>query len=467
MMAMDLCAAELARAMREGRTTAVAATEACLERIAVHDGSLRAFIAVDRDDALAAARVRDGERKAGRVRGPLHGVPVAIKDIFERTGKPMTGGSLVYANRIGERNATVVARLQAAGAVLVGTLNLDEFAAGGTGDNPHYGRCRNPWDPARITGGSSSGTAAAVAARLVPIAIGSDTGGSIRLPAAFCGVTALKATQGRVSGTGVFPRARPFDCVGPAARTVEDCRLLYTAIAGADPEDCATVGLPEDLPGEGGEAGALRLGIAIAPFAAAADPRVLACLEAAVAAFGRLGVRRTDVDLPDLDLMTQLHQVVVKTEGGQLHRAALRQEARRISLPARSAIETGLFLAPSRSAQALAVRPALLRQFVARAFADADVLLLPLAGTVAPRHEDLHATTAAAIVRFFGESARALRFVNYLGLPAIALPCGFVDGMPVGLQLVARPLREDTLFALGAAFQGATGWHAAAPALPR
>ena len=466
-MPTELSAAGLGRAIRDGRITAVAAAEACLEAIAAHDGSLRAFIAVERDDALAAARARDVERGAGRVRGPLHGVPVAIKDIFERSGRPMTGGSLVYADRIGERTATVVARLEAAGAVLVGTLNLDEFAAGGTGDNPHYGRCRNPWDPARITGGSSSGTAAAVAARLVPLAIGSDTGGSIRLPAAFCGVTALKATYGRVSRAGVFPRARPFDSVGPAARSVEDCRLLYAAIAGADAEDPATVGLPPASPEGDGGIGALRLGIAIAPFAAAADPRILACIDAAAGVFGRLGVRRTDVDLPDLDLMTRLHQVIVKSEGAQLHRAALKQGALRISLPARSAIEGGLFLPPSRCAEALAVRPLLLRRFVARAFADADVLLLPLAGMVAPRYEDLHATTAAAIVRFFDESARALRFVNYLGLPAIALPCGFVDGMPVGLQLVARPLREDTLFALGAAFQGATGWHAAAPALPR
>ncbi len=466
-MLPELSAAGLGRAIREGRTTALAATEASLDAIAARDGSLRAFIAVERDDALDAARARDAEHAAGRSRGPLHGVPVAIKDIFERKGKPMTGGSVVCAERPGQRDATVVRRLEAAGAVLVGTLNLDEFAAGGTGDNLHYGRCRNPWDPARITGGSSSGTASAVAAGLVPMAIGSDTGGSIRLPAAYCGVTALKATQGRVSGAGVFARAPPFDCVGPAARSVEDCRLLYAAIAGPDPEDPATAGLPAVAQEQGAAVGTLRLGIAVAPFAAAADPRVLACIDAAIAVFGRLGVRRIDADLPDLELITRLHQVVVKSEGARLHRAAFARDAQRISLPAKSAIETGLFVPPSRCAQALAVRPALLASFAARAFAAADVLLLPLAGSVAPRFEDLGGTSAAAIVRVFGDSARPLRFVNYLGLPALALPCGFVDGMPVGLQLVGRPLREDTLFALGAALQGATDWHRAAPASPR
>lgn len=462
-MTTDLTLIALADAIRERRTTAVAATRACLDRIERLDGGLCAFIAVEPDAALATAALRDAELQAGRSRGPLHGVPLAIKDIFGRAGKPTTVGSRVYADRIASRTAAVIMQLEAAGAVLLGTLNLDEFAAGGTGVNVHYGRCRNPWDVRRISGGSSSGTAAAVAARLVPAALGSDTGGSIRLPAAFCGITALKPTYGRVCLDGVFPRARPFDCVGPAARNVDDCRLLYSVLAGTDGSAMPATDPAAPLAYAKRGAAALRLGIATAPFAASAQSGVLACLDAAAAVFDRLGVHRSDVDLPDLDLITRLHQVVVKTEGALLHRDVLRRDAERISLPARSAIEAGLFLHPSRQREALAVRSALLERFVARAFAEADAVLLPVVGMIAPQYDDSAHATPADIVAFFGEGARACRFVNYLGLPALALPCGFVDGMPVGLQLIARPFREDVLFALGAAFQNVTDFHSAAP----
>ncbi len=451
---------ELAEALRERRITSEAAVAGCLERIAQRDGAVGAFIAVDADAALATARQRDAACRAGRAQGPLHGAPIAIKDIFLRRGRPTTAGSRLLADRIGTHDADVVARLDAAGAVLVGTLGLDEFAAGGTGDNAHYGRCRNPWDPERITGGSSSGTAAAVAAGMVPAAIGSDTGGSLRLPAAFCGVTALKATLGSVSNAGVVARARALDTVGPAARSVADCRLLQAAIADRGLPGAA---FPAADAGMRIDVATLTLGHALAPFAAGADPRVLACVESVAATLAEFGVRQREVELPDLLLLTRLHQVLVRTDAALLHGQALADCPDRISLAARSAIVPGLFIPPRRQQDALAVRPALLAHFLARAFATVDAVLLPVVGTVAPRYEDCGSDTAAGIARFFGESARACRFVNYLGLPALSLPCGFVDGMPVGAQLIARPWREDVLFALGTAYQQATRWHDARP----
>ncbi len=331
----------------------------------------------------------------------------------------------------------------------------DEFAAGGTGDNPRFGRARNPWDLERITGGSSSGTAAAVAARLVPAAIGSDTGGSLRLPAAFCGVTALKPTWGSISNQGVFARARPFDTIGPAARDVAACRLLFEVLS--EPRPDAQSGA------NAVDVRQLRMGRDTTAFQDTADPRVLACIGDACAIRERMAVAQCAVDLPDLDLMTRLHQVIVKSDSALLHATTMREHAHQIGFPARSAIEAGLFLPAGRQEEALAVRGAMLDRFVQTVFAQADVVVLPVVGTVAPRYAQCSGSTAAAIVRSFSESGRACRFVNYLGLPALALPCGFVDGMPVGLQLIARPYAEDLLLAAGEAFQASSRWHLADP----
>lgn len=455
-----------AAAIAEGRVASEAATSSALARIAALDPALRCFVRIDADEALSRARERDRERAAGRVRGLLHGVPVAVKDLFEQEGRVTTLGSVVRGNVPGRRTATVLRRLEASGAVCVGTLNLDEFAAGGTGDNPHHGRCRNPWDPARITGGSSSGTAAAVAAGLVPIAIGSDTGGSIRLPAAFCGVTALKPGWGRVSRAAVLERADAFDSIGPAAPAAVDCRRSFACIAGPDPDDPATLAMPPLEPQDADAVAGLRLGVALEPFAADCDPRVLAAVRQAVDALCGLGMRPVPVDLPDLDLMTALHQVVVKTCAARLHRETLRSMPERVSLAARSAIEAGLFLDPALARQALSLRAGSLRAFRDAVFSRADLLVLPVVGQVAPRHDALDGAQAASIQRFFSRSATALRFVNWLGLPALSLPCAPVAGLPTGLQLVGPPLSEARLLAVGEAMQRTTPWHRARPADP-
>ena len=449
----------MAAAIRGGQLSAVQASTQCLERIAQRDGALHAFIAVEREAALRDAEQLDAAAQAGKPMGLLHGLPLAVKDLFHRSGKPTSAGSTVYPQPA-NTDATVITRLRQAGAVLLGTLNLDEFAAGGTGMNAHFGRCCNPWDLDRITGGSSSGSAVAVAANLVPVTLGSDTGGSARVPAAYCGVTAIKPSFGLVSLEGVFPRAPPFDSISPMGHSVEDCQTLLAVIAGG-PSGRAPP-LPE-MDRALAQAAKLRLGVAVAQFTDAVDSAVMDKLEIAVGVLGRAASGQRKVQLPDLDLMTSLHQAVVKFEGARIHRGVLRTQAGGISLAARGAIETGLFLDPSVASRALAVRAAILEHFLAVAFADADVLLLPVTMSVAPLAQDVSQASASDIVAFFAQSGRACRFVNYLGLPALSLPCGFVDGLPVGLQLVGRPNREDELFALGRAYQQMTDFHLRQP----
>ena len=450
----------LATALRNGELSAVQASTQCLERIARHDGALHSFITVEHEAALRTAQLLDAAAQSGQSLGPLHGVPLAVKDLFQRSGKPTTAGSTVY-RQPASTDAAVITRLRQAGAVLLGTLNMDEFAAGGTGMNPHFGRSCNPWDLERITGGSSSGSAVAVAAGLVPVTLGSDTGGSARVPAAYCGVTAIKPSFGLVSLDGVFPRAPPFDSISPMGHSVEDCQTLLSVIAGGP-----VVGQPvlPDIDNALAQASSLRIGIALEQFTDAMDAAIMDNLENAVHALGRAASGRRKVQLPDLDLMTGLHQVVVKSEGARIHRDVLRTRAGDISLAARGAIETGLFLDPNLASRALGVRTAILEHVLATAFADADVLLLPVTMSVAPRAQDVSQASASDILAFFAQSGRACRFVNYLGLPALSLPCGFVDGLPVGLQLVGRPNRELELFALGRAYQQMTDFHLRWPA---
>ncbi|MGQ0662980.1 MAG: amidase [Pseudomonadota bacterium] len=461
-----LSLAEISEAIGRREVTSLEVTSACLERLEAVQPRIGCFIAVEADAALAAARAADAEIAAGRRRGKLHGVPVACKDIFDRRGRATTGGAKVYADRLATATATVIERLDAAGAVRLGTLNLDEFAAGATGDNPHFGRCRNPWNTGHIAGGSSGGAAAAVAARAVYAALGSDTGGSLRLPAACCGVSALKPTYGRVSRFGVFARARSFDSIGPAARTAQDCAIVLGAIAGRDGRDATTADLPvpDYAALRRADLGGLAIGVATRQFVTAGDPAILDRLAEAAKVFRELGARLVDIELAEIELMTDLHQIIVKCEAASLHGRVIRERPDDVSLATKSVIEEGFFIPAGRYIDALALRPALLAAFLDKTFAGLDAVMTPVLAAPVPTIAETDLAVAAAISRFFADVARALRFVNYLGLPALALPCGFAaNGLPLGFQLVARPFHEATLFALGAAYQAATTWHTAAP----
>jgi aspartyl-tRNA(Asn)/glutamyl-tRNA(Gln) amidotransferase subunit A len=303
---LALSCAGLARAIREKRVTCVQAMEAALERAKAVQPKLNCFIRTDDAEALARAKASDSELDKGRLRGPLHGVPMAHKDMYYREGVVSSCGAKIVRDRKAKQTATALERLDAAGAIQFGVLSMAEFAFSPTGHNVHYGHCRNPWDPGRITGGSSSGSGSAVAARATFAALGSDTGGSIRLPAAFCGTSGLKPTYGRVSRAGAMPLSFSLDTVGPLARSVEDCALILQAIAGADERDptAETRPVPDFSKSIGAPVSGLRIGKPKQYFYDDCDAEIREAMEASLEVFRKLGAKVLDIDIPDMSAGT-------------------------------------------------------------------------------------------------------------------------------------------------------------------
>lgn len=450
--------------IRDHRITCEDLADAYLERIERRGPELNCYLGVDHEDARARARQADRELARGLDRGPLHGIPVAVKDIFERSGRAVTAGSRPFSYTA-RRTATVVQRLHDAGAVVLGTLNLDEFAAGGTGANRHFGRCANPHDARYLTGGSSGGSAAAVAAGLAVAALGSDAGGSIRIPAAWCGVTGLKPTYGRVSRFGAVPRTWSMDCVGPLARTAADCALVLAAISGADVND-PTTSNPPTFSVRSPPAGlnGLRLGIDTACLHPC-DPEIEGIWRDTLQRFEDLGGVAVPVRLPGLDLLNDLQQVIVKSEAAALHGAKMRHTPEEVSPEVRAVIEAGLALPATTYIEARALRAVLLAEFNDAVLRHCDALLMPVTPNTVPRHTSPEHDQPAIIETRFNESARFTRFANYLGLPAIAFPAGAdAEAMPVGMQLVGAPWSEAELLDLTTIWQRATEFHDRVPA---
>ena len=406
--------------------------------------------------------------RAGAARGPLDGIPVAHKDLFDRAGRITTAGSILMNDRVPNRTATVLERLDAAGAIEIGTLGASEFAAGATGHNRHYGDCRNPWDPSRIPGGSSGASAAAVAARQVFAALGTDTGGSVRMPAHFCGTVGLRPTQGRVSRHGVVPRSWSMDSAGPLARTAEDAALVLQAIAGLDSCDPTAEAVPVpdyratlDAPVDG-----LRIGVPEQYFFDKVDDGIGNLLDAALEIFAGLGIAVTPLEVPDPSPPFRLALIVLKAEAAAVHEDWIRNRPGDYDHGIREGMETGLFLSAVDYLRALRQRGPALENWLAGPFSQADVLFTPVLDDPTPTLAESAVTgsdAAAAVMARFG---RCTRPFSFLGLPAISIPCGFQpDGMPAGFQLVGRPFEEATLFRLGHAYQQATDWHERAPAI--
>jgi len=432
-----LSIAELARGYRERRFSAEGITRACLERIARLEPTLNAFIAVTADLALAQARRADEEFKAGHWRGPLHGVPVALKDLIDVAGVATTAASRVLQSNVAVANAELVTRLQDAGAIIIGKNNLHEFAYGGSGVVSAHGPSRNPWDTARITGGSSSGSAAAVAAGCCYAAIGSDTAGSIRLPAAMCGVVGLKPTYGAVSLRGVVPLSPSLDHVGPITRTVGDARLVFEAM-----RDGAA----------NASNGPVRLGVARAYFTDGVQPDVQQAFESAVAVAARfLGGEAVDVDVPVDD-----NRDLQKGESYQVHRQYLANPELYDPETLRR-IRTGEDIAVERIVEfRLALEE--FRRASLRVFDRVDVIATPATPLVAPRLEDLQGKPELRPAEIL--MLRNTRPFNVLGWPAISVPCGLSsEGMPVGLQLAAAPANESMLLSVAERFEAAAGFH--------
>ena len=459
---------EVAGAIRTGEVSSVECTCACLERIERLQPATNAFIRIDADEVLAAASRADEAVAHGGDLGPLHGVPLAHKDLLYRAGRVSTGGSKILRDRVASVTATAAERLDGAGALDLGTLNMAEFAAGGTGHNEHHGDCRNPWDTERSTGGSSSGSGCAVAARMVFGALGSDTGGSVRMPAALCGVTGLKPTDGRVSRYGVMPRSWTTDTLGPMARTARDVARLLGVVAGHDPRDPATrqVPVPDyEAEIENGVDG-LRVGIPRRGWLEHAGAEVQDVVEDVRRCLESLGCRVSAVDAPDPAPAFDLSEIIVKSESASLHERWLRERPGDYSIAIRAPIEAGLYIPATHYLHALRLRGPTLEAFHRAVFANVDALLLPAVPFSAPLLADCDPNSTTGAARTMAEFPRFTRPISYLGLPALVLPGGFSDSnLPIGFQLVGPPFAESLLLKLGHRYQLATDWHLRRPSI--
>lgn len=458
---LDLPIARMSAALRAGETGCRALAEAAIDRAAALQPLFNPFVAVLAERALARADALDAELRAGHWRGPLHGIPLAHKDCFERVGEPMTVGSAVIDPVPGQRDAAVLTRLEAAGAIDLGRLNLAEFVAGPTGQNPHLGDCRNAWDPERVSGGSSSGSGTAVALGIVAGSLGTDTGGSIRIPAAMNGLYGLKPTYGRVSRAGCFPRSHSLDTIGPLARTAEDCALILQAVAGADPGDPTALAAP--VPdyaarladaSRGSRIGLIEEGLEdLEPSVAAA----FATFRAAVAdCFGAVEPR----PFPALASCYALGDTVSKVDAATLHGAWMAERPERYSQAVFSRTEVGLHVPAPRYLEALALRARILQRVLDETFAGLDVLLCPTVPIPTPTRAEADMEQGERVFPVVAAITRLTRPFSYLGLPVLTVPAGLdANGMPVGAQLVGRPFGEARLLSIGARLAEAAGWR--------
>ena len=489
--------AELAAGLAAGRFSALELTQAALARVKAH-ASLGAFLAVGEAQALAEARAADARRARGEAQ-PLTGVPIAHKDIFvtdfARTGLPSTAGSKMLAGYRSPFDATVVARLAAAGAVTLGKLSCDEFAMGSANENSAFGPVQNPWNRARVPGGSSGGSAAAVAARLVPAATGTDTGGSIRQPASFTGITGIKPTYGVCSRYGMIAFASSLDQAGPFARSAEDCALLLAAMAGFDELDATSAQRPADdyvaaltRPREGATPGrplaGLRIGLPLEFFPAALAADVQGAVRGALAQLEKLGATLVDVSLPRTELSIPVYYIIAPAEASSNlsrfdgvrfgHRSAAagdllelykKSRAEGFGAEVKRRIMIGTYVLSHGYYDAYYLQAQKLRRMIAddfkACFTQCDVIAGPVAPTVAwPLGDKADDPTQAYLADIFTLPA------SLAGLPGMSVPAGFGEGgLPVGLQLIGRPFDEGTLLHTAHALQQATDFHRQEPVL--
>src|ERR1043165_889276 len=470
-MSADLALLDLSEAaarVASGAVSSVALTEACLERAKAWQASRNCFIRIDAQAAMDAARERDAELNRGHCRCPLHGVPLAHKDMFYRAGKVSTGGSRILQDQIATTTATVLQRLDAAGAIEIGVLNMSEFAAGPTGHNIHFGHCRNAFNAAHIPGGSSSGSAVAVAARGVFGALGSDTGASIRLPAAYNGVTGLKPTYGRVSRHGAMPRSWSMDHVGPFGRTARDCAMLLQVIAGHDPNDATTSAqpVPDYLKGLGRER-ISGLTIGIADRGVSLDSEIAAAMDESVRVLEKVGAKIVRIAFPDLSPLFRVGETIIKGEAAAMHRQWLATRPQDYSNSVRFRIEGGLFLSAADYIDALRLRGVMTAKFIAETMQGIDLCHMPTAPVLPPTlaESDMERADSETLLGLFSRLTMFMRPFNFLGLPAISVPCGFSNGLPLAYQLVGHPFAEATLLQAVDAYQRTTAHHRVVPML--
>lgn len=462
---MDLTALSLVDAaglLHRRSVSPVELAQACLARIERLNPTVNAFITLTAEQALREAREAEAEIQRGEWRGPLHGVPIALKDLIDTAGIRTTAASAVFADRVPGEDAEVVRRLKDAGAVLLGKLNMHEFAFGGTSVPSHYGAVRNPWNPGRIAGGSSGGSGAAVAARMCFGALGTDTAASIRHPAAYCGVVGLKPTFGRVSTRGVIPLSWSLDHVGPLCRSARDAAVLLEAIAGRDPREPSSADRQVERYAKAAlaDVAQLRLGVVRRPYFERLDPDIEAAVEAALEALARItaGVRETELPYANL-LLT-----IAGVEAYAFHRPSftrtpeLYQEMTRTRLAHAARVSAADYVDARRQMERL-------RWNADSAFAEADLLVTPTT-MIAPIGIESGNSEPPLSPEGTSVEFRNTHMFDVLGLPAISVPCGFTrDGMPIGLQIAGPRFAESRVLALAHAYGQITDWAARTPPL--
>jgi len=456
---LDLSISEAAELLRQKKISPVELTKACLDRIESLNPVLNAFITVTDEAAMAQARVAEDEMQRGHWRGPLHGIPIGLKDLIDTAGVLTTCGSELFADRVPTEDAEVVRRLKNAGAVVLGKQNLQEFAYGGTSASSYYGAVHNPWNLNHIAGGSSGGSAAAVAAGMCFGALGTDTGGSVREPAAFCGIVGLKPTYGRVSTRGVFPLSWSLDHVGPICRSVRDAAIMLEAIAGYDVQDVTSVDWPTEeyvnaLSGKTDR----RIGVVRQPFFRNIDMAIESAMNEAIEVIRGMSSRVIEVDLPSVPTGVQAPEVYAVHKKYYANSPELYLPWMRERLAQAATADTGTYVEDRFALERV-------RRTVNEVFAEVDLLITPT--TPVPPITIEEASKMAPSLA--GEVwLRNTRPFNCYGLPTISIPCGFTNsGLPLGLQIAGPRFAEGRVLAFAHAFEQATAWHQLTPTLGR
>ena len=436
-------------------------TRLMLERIERYDGALNSYITVMADKALDEARAAERAIGRGDYLGPMHGIPIAVKDLFATEGIETTYGSPHFAGWIPDHDAAVVERLKAAGAIMLGKTNLHELAYGTTSANPHYGPVHNPWKPGYHPGGSSGGSASAVAGGLAYMALGSDTGASIRQPAACCGIVGIKPTFGRVSKYGCLPLSWSMDHAGPLNRSVGDAALTMNLLAGVDPRDPCTVdrAVPDFAASLGQDLHGRRMAIVRSFFCEEGDPEVIAAVEAVLPVLEGLGADLSEIELPDIEDAFKAGTLTIVVEGATYHAGRLRNHPEKFSPQCRADLELGHFYKATDYLQAQRLRQHLMAE-VAKVMAPLDALIMPTTPITSTPIEGNPADHPVYRVR------NTMPF-NFLSLPAMSLPCGFSKaGLPIGLQIVGKPFDEAGILGIAHAYEQATDWRLRHPDFP-
>ena len=466
----ELSLTELSLGIASGRMSSVEATQSCLERFDRHGAALACVVACDHQAALGAAARADQQIAAGNQRGPLHGVPLAHKDLFYRAGRRSGCGARIQPDDLPDDTATVLTRLDAAGVLDIARLRMAEFAIGTTTTgSPH-----NPWDPSYFPGESSSGSAVAVGARLTYGSLGTDTGGSVRIPASCCNLVGIKPTRGRVSRYGSMPLSSTLDHIGVLTRTVADCALLLGAVAGLDPHDPTTSAEPVPDYVAALKAGVRGIRIAVPGnyfpgnyFYEPVDHITKGLLDDVLDVYRNLGAEIVPVDVPaSIEQAASENGLIIQFEAASLHREWLRSRRHDYGRHTAAMLEAGLSIPASRYEQALALQPQLLAEFMAAIFEKADVFHAPVMPHVVPTIAAATFSDDSSFMDFWRGLSHCTRPFNYLGLPALSLPAGFdPGGLPVGFQLVGRPFDEALLFRVGHAYEREMQWTRRAPNL--